>query len=840
MLEAARLGLRYLISRGKRSVFTTLAVTIGVTLVFGLNSIAPTLENAFIKTMSQTAGNIDVSVTGSFGQDFSASVADEVSQTAGIAAVSPEVQKTSPIPSNGPTDPDRPSSATVIGVQQGSPVRSWPLAEGRALAPSDQRAVVMNSDVAQKLGLGVGDTLTLPAAVGSIPLTVVGLLNQNSGPGETQVFIPLSTAQSMFGLGGRLTTVNAEFTKDADKSAVQAALQAKLGDDYTVGGLASDSSLLASMQVAEMAYMMFGLFAMATAAFIILNSFRTVVAERRHDIGMLRAVGMKRRQVLAMFLVESALQGAAGSLVGLVLGALMAYGVFALLGPMVESFMHMSLGNPVFEPSTALISLLIGVGVTIVSALWPARQAAKISPMEALRPQDNAVFRKTSTRQAWAGLGVAVFSIFCLFTGDTNLIGLGAVLILVAVALVLPVLVDPLSKLFGRLIDVIFKNEGAIARSNITRNPSRSATTASAVTLSLAAIVAMVSVITSILAGFTKYLDDSMSADYMFIPQSIVLAEGNVAAGPQMAQRVADTEGIRAVSTIRLAMAREGSSQVQVLGIDPATYLDVAEIVWNTGSSDQAISQLAAGRWVIANGIYATQHSLRPGMGVELDTPSGRKTYFVAGIGNDYLNSKISTLYTSQANLARDFDVDEDIMVFADRTAGSDAAQVEARLQKIADDYPAFKLYDAATLREENIATFNMASAMFDVLIFALAIPSLLALSITLTISVLGRRREIGMMRAIGATRKQVRKMVVAESLLLALIGTAFGSVTGLWLGYALDRATSAVGWEVPYVFPWDGLLVTIVAGVVFAVLAARGPSKSAAGLVVVEALRAE
>ena len=310
--------------------------------------------------------------------------------------------------------------------------------------------------------------------------------------------------------------------------------------------------------------------------------------------------------------------------------------------------------------------------------------------------------------------------------------------------------------------------------------------------------------------------------------------------GPRLAQQVGDVPGIRAVSTLRVSQGKVAGSEVQVLGIDPEHYLDVASFDWNSGSTDQAVRQLATGRWMIANGIYAAQHNLTVGEQIQLATPNGPRTYYLAGIGNDYLNAKLSTLYTSQANLARDFNVTADLMVMANRELTADPAQVTERLQRLVADYPAFRLYESATWKAEQTNTFNSTLVIFDVLIAALAIPSLLALMNTLAISVLSRRREIGMLRAIGSTRRQIRRMVMAESLLLSLIGTALGLVAGLWLGYALVAAMSAIGWQMPYAFPWDGLLVTVVVGLVFGRLAALGPSRQAARLNVIEALRQE
>jgi putative ABC transport system permease protein len=294
------------------------------------------------------------------------------------------------------------------------------------------------------------------------------------------------------------------------------------------------------------------------------------------------------------------------------------------------------------------------------------------------------------------------------------------------------------------------------------------------------------------------------------------------------------------VTTLRLGQGKIDGAAVQALGIDPATYAKVASFEWAAGSSQEAIAQLSQGRWLIANGIFASAHKLVVGQSVTYETPNGQKTYHVAGIGNDYLNAKLSTTYVSQDNLARDFGAMNDLIIMGNLAPGADKAATRARLQTIVADYPAFKLYESSSWLAEQLNTFDQTMGIFYVLGAALALPSLLALVNTLAISVLGRTREIGMLRAVGSTRRQVRRMVMAESLLLSAIGTALGIVAGVWLGYALVEATISVGWPMPYFFPWAGILLTIAVGLGFGVLAAYIPARSAARLNVVDALHFE
>lgn len=838
-----RLAWRYLRGRGLRSFLTTLAVAFGVMLIFGLNGITPTLVESFTRSLLSTAGKIDLSVTSAFNQPFGIDVLDKVARTPGIAVASAEVQRMVPLP----LDPDvavadQVTQLNVIGVDPATAgrIRDFPLIAGRVLGTADGDVAVMSSDLAGRLGVHLGDKLTLPSSVGSTRFAVVGLLSTATVPGAEQVYVPLTSAQRLFALGARITAVEASFVPGADRAGVESAVRAAVGADYHVGGLSTNSSLLASLQVSVFAFNMFGVFALATAGFIILNSFRTVVAERRRDIGMLRAIGARRRTILGMFLIESVLQGVLGTALGILAGWGMAAALFAALSPVFERVAHLKLGSLIFEPGTWALAIGLGLGVTVAAAVIPARAAGRITPMEAMRPQLGEVYARKVGRRAWLGLALIIGSLFCLATRVPTLVALGSVVFLVGVALGAPAAVTPVANWFGQVIELAFAREGAIARSNLQRNPGRSAVTVTAVMLGLASIVAMLSVVQAIFTGFTGYITKSMSADYLVIPQSIVLSQGNVAAGPRLADEIRRADGIGPVSALRLAQGRIGGGDVQVIGIDPATYLQVAAFEWNTPSTDAAVGQLAGGRWLVANGIYASQHALTIGQQVTLETPNGPRTYLVAGVGNDYLNAKLATIYISQDNLARDFNVTSDLLIMANRVPSADPVTVTRELSAIVEQYPAFRLYEAAQWRNEQLTTFDSTMVIFYSLIAALAVPSLLALLNTLAISVLARTREIGMLRAVGATRRQVRRMVLAESLLLSVIGTVFGVVAGLWLGYALVVSLGTVGWPMPYSFPFGGVVLTLVVGIGFGILAALIPSSSAAKLDVVDALHHE
>ena len=451
------LAFRYLRGRGTRSLLTTLAVVFGVMLSFGLNGILPAMMDAFTHSLLAAAGKVDLTVTSAYNQPFRPDVVDRLLTVPQVVSASPGVQRTVPLSRSADAPADALAQVIVVGIDPGSAgtVHDFPVASGRMLANGDDSALVLNADLAVDLHLAVGDQLVLPAAGGTARFRVIGLLNTATVPGQELVYLTLPAAQQLFGLGARITQVEAAFAPGADRPAAEKAVAVALGPNFQVGGLSTESTLLASLQVATSAFTMFGIFALATAGFIIANSFRTVVAERRRDIGMLRAIGARRRTVVNLFLTESLIQGVVGTTLGLAAGWLLAAGMFAVMSPIFESVMHFRVGGPKFTPSTWVTSILLGIGVTVVAAIIPARAAGRVTPLEAMRPQLGEVYRRRVGTRCMAGGGLIVLSLFGLTAGSSSLVGLGSVLFLVGIALIAPVVVNPIADWASQPLELV-------------------------------------------------------------------------------------------------------------------------------------------------------------------------------------------------------------------------------------------------------------------------------------------------------------------------------------------------------------------------------------------------
>lgn len=839
------LAARYLWGRKLRTFLTTLAILFGTLVIFSTNLLMPTMVKAFQSNLMAASGQVDVTVTLTTGEAFSRNVLNRLKSVEGISAIAGSLSRTVNIPDQYYRHA-RIAALTLTGIdpRAAQNLRSYLIKEGRFLRPSDDEVAVITQSLADELGLTLGDDLSLPTTGGNVKLRVVGLMPARALPGNEEVLVTLVEAQKLLDLPNRMNTIeiNLATTQEAEREAIQNNIKAALGDDYTLGGLSSGSEILASMRLGQAMFNLFGFLALFMGAFIIFNTFRTIVAERRRDIGMLRAVGAGRGTIIGLILMEGLLQGVVGSVGGIFVGYFLGAGTLKLMSSALTWFMHLEIGNPVIQPGLIAMTIGFGVCTTLLAGLLPAFSASRIAPLEALRPSMTDMVQRSAKAGGvigWIMIGLALAG---LFAGGIEGAALGAMLFLTGLVLVAPMLVKPVSSVFARLVAAVFARDGTgmLAQSNLTRQPARAAVTASATMIGLAIIVAMGGMIWSLTGGFMEILERSLGSDYLIIPPSVGVWKSNVGAGSELADDLRAVSGVAEVSTMRFASATVDGTAVSMLGIDPVIYPRVANLTFQQGNTDDAYAVLGRERAIIANGILAAQLGLKPGSTVRLSTPTGQKEYLVVAVAGDYLNAKITTAYISQDNLEADFRKTEDVLFQISLLPGADPSQVEPRLKKDLEEYPQFKLISGQSYFEENKQLFNAAFAFYFVFLGILAFPSLIALLNTLAIGVIERTREIGMLRAIGAAQKQVRRMVIVESLLLAAIGTAFGLLAGLYLGYVMVLGLDVGGFPIPYEFPYVGLLAAIATGLLFGVVAALVPARQAAEMDIVRALRYE
>lgn len=844
------LAYRYLSGRKLRTALTTLAIVFGVLVIFSMNSVMPAFLRSFQANTMAAAGQVDATVTLKTADAFDRNIADRVAAIDGVVVVSGLLDRTVNAGADyfdrDPAQPDMITAVSLIGIDidQASAMHSYRIVEGRMLEENALGEAVISQSLAEAIGIGLGDTLTLPSAAGETGLTIIGLLPPRIRPGNEEVLVTLPQAQAMLDMPGKINTVEVNFDSldESRRAAIESAIVAELGDTFQIGALEANSELLTNMRVGQSIFTLLGVLALLMGGFIIFNTFRTVVAERRRDIGMLRALGAGRRTIFGTLTWEGLIQGIVGTTLGLLLGYLLARAGISALSPMMQRYMNVRLGGPVVSPGLVVVTIAVGVGITLLAGLIPAINASRVTPLEALRPAIGAVSLKRLFGVGfWAGITMIVLAVLALVSRNVSLIGLGAVLFVFGLILIAPALVNPIARLFGGLLATVLARSGTaqLAEGNLTRQPSRAAITASTMLIGMAILVMAASFLSSVYLGFGEVMRKSLGSDYILVPPSIAVWGTNVGAGPALSDELRAVDGVAVVSSLRFAPTEINDVAVSLLGIDPATYSQVSGLTFSQGD-ESAYAALADGRQAILNPILATAVGAKVGDELELVTPSGRQTYRVAGVGGDYLNAKITTAYISQANIAADFGRTEDVLLQLNLTPSADRAMVETEIKSIMRQYPQFRVISGQAYIEENLRLFETAFiGMFAMVIF-LAIPSLIAMINTLAIGVIERTREIGMLRAVGTTRNQVRTIVLTEALILAALGTTFGVIAGLYLGYLGVEAMRAAGYPMEYVFPTSGVVIAILAGIVFGVMAAIIPARQAARLEIVQALRYE
>jgi putative ABC transport system permease protein len=850
------LAARYLAGRKLRTFLTTLAIIIGVMVIFGMGIYLPSFMDAFQKSILSASGQTDVMITHRTGEAFSVSTLNKIKNIDGIAVIAGSLERVVNLPPNFYGKNSTVSALSLVGIEPkiAPELHDYRITQGRFLEAGDDTATVISERLADSLGLKLNDTLKLPTTQGVVKLTIVGLVPGRALIGIEQVLVTLTEAQKLLDMAGHINVIEANLTtKDkAQTEAIVNAIKAQLGDTYVLGGLSSGSEFLSALQVGQVVFNLFGFLTLAMGGFIIFNTFRTIVAERRHDIGMLRAIGANRATIIGLVLTEGLVQGVIGTAIGIGLGYLLGIAITAGTSPILKQFMNVQI-TTVVQPSLVAVSIVLGVGVTLLAGLLPALSASRVTPMEALRPSLSEVMQRISRIGTIVGAVMIVIAIVGLITGEFAFVALGGFLFLIGLVLVAPALVKPIAHVFGATLALIFAREGTgeLAQGNLTRQPSRAAITASATMIGLAIVVGAGGMMFSMVGTVMNMFSRTLGSDYLLLPPSVAVWKGDVGASASLKAGLMAAPGVGAVSSLRYAQsslqsaaskAGTGEIAISVLGIDPVEYPKVSGMDFQSGNAQDAFNALGADeRNVIVNGILAATANLHVGDVIPLETPSGRQEYRIVAIGGEVLSMKINTAYISQANMKLDFHKSEDIFYQIDLAPGADPAVVQQRLSQIVDDYPQFRLVAGRDYTAEFAKQYNGIFVGFYVLLGVLAFPSLIAILNTLAIGVIERTREIGMLRAIGATRRQVWRTIVAEALLLAAFGTAFGILAGLYLSYVFIQGLSASGiFKVAYTFPFAGVLAAMAAGLIFGVIAALLPARQASSMEIIKALRYE
>ncbi len=851
LITMFRLAIQTVRAGRARFLLTAMATVLGVAFMAGTLVLTDTIRNAYdgiaatefasTGAVVQSRNTVDDGQMGTTRGSIPASVVDQVRAVPGVAAADGIVGGSARLIG-------RDGKLVDAGADQALPIgMAWPsapslnplhLVAGRAPATDDE--IVIDRASARDGGFAPGDEVGVLTPSGSARYTVSGVATygtaDDAGGAGVVAFTP-ATARATLGEPGRVDSVRAVAAAGVTQQQVASRIRAALAGT----GTSADYEVLTGRAAVEQArdaahagmaflgtfLMVFAVVALIVGGFVIFNAFSITVAQRTRETAMLRAIGSSRRQVLRMVVAEAVVVGVVASALGTVLGIGLAHGLAALF----ESFgIELPSGPTVVGTGAVVTAMAVGTVVTVLAAFLPARRASRIAPIAAMR--DVAVDSSgTSRRRAVIGTVLAGGGMALIAAGSTSgaAIGLaaGALAVFTGVVVLGPVVAPRFVRVVGTPLAVFRGVTGALARDNAVRNPKRTSATASALTIGVALVVLISVLAASVRASIDANIDSALRSDWVVTPLQV--RDG---LSPTVERTLDALPETASVTSFRLTPAQLGGDTVQVTGIDPSVISDHIDAGVQAGS----LSALGAHELGVREQV-AVDNGWHLGDTVTMrfaETGAQRFSIAVLYTLRDPLGDYTVGRAAFDANVAHPVDQ----ALFVTDAPGVSTATARAAIETALGSTPTAQLATPAEFKAQVAGNIDKMLNLIYVLLFLAVVISLFGIANTLALSVVERRRELGLLRAVGMQRRQVRAGVRWEAALIALLGTAVGVALGLGFGWVLVDALSGEGID-HLAVPTVRLALLALAATVAAVLAAALPARRAARLDVLDAITA-
>ena len=845
------LALKSLWARKVRALSTVIAVVIGVAFVAGSYVLTDTIFAAFDEISSESLKGTSVVVTAKNPVEqengevptVSASLLPQIQRTPGVRQAAGAIFTPGGFfDSKGENIGSKFAPKFISSTLPGQ-LESLKYVEGHR--PRGPTEASIDRAAAESAHLELGEKIGLVGQGRLQEFELVGFtqLGSASFGGASIAQVTLPVAQALTHKRGRFDQISVAAAEGVAPAALKRRIEAEVPRDVRVetGSESADRSseeIRDSLSFLQTFLLVFGFIAVFVGSFIIFNTFSITVAQRVTEFGMLRTLGASRRQILSSVLIEAVAIGLVGAIVGIGGGFVVALGLNALF----ELFgIDLPTTGLVLETRTVIVSLLVGVIVTFVASLVPALRSTRVPPIAALH---GFVPRPTRRKR----VAVIVLSVLLALVGVALLasglasgggaggraakIGIGALLIVIGGSFYTPRLVPALARVAGWPLERVRRLIGRLARENAERNPGRTAGTAAALMIGLA-LVTFVTVFAAGLKSTVAQVVDENFAGGLVIQNS----DGFSPIPAGAARLAAKVPGVESVQTIRSAQAKlVGGGGVEVTAPSPRIEGSVA-VEWRSGGP-RALRDLQADQAVVSDS-FASAHGLAVGKSFRLLSQSGRRPRFtVVGEFHSKLGVFGSVLVT-QPVIAREFDQRQDRIDFVETEPGADEATVQAILTRGAETaFPIAEVLNQGELKESREAQVNTLVNLFYALLGLAILISLFGIANTLALSIHERRRELGMLRAIGMSRRQVRTMIRYESVITALIGAILGMALGVIFAALIAQPLKSEGFTLSY--PIGSLIVLLVLAALAGIVAAIIPARRASRLDVLESLQYE
>jgi putative ABC transport system permease protein len=860
-MTVLKTSLRNFFAHKGRMALSAVAVLLSVAFVCGTLVFTDTMNTTFDKLFQATSSDVTVSAKGSSdsGETTSrtgrppvmpASVLGEVRSVRGVKSAEGTVFSTSVTVIDAKKDKLSPTSGapTIVGSWNRNDARTMKITSGAA--PKGPHQVMVDEDTADKHHLKLGDDIGMISVVGTRHARVSGIAAfQVTNPGAAIFYLDTRTAQqALVGRTGVYTDVNVTAAKGVTDDQLKKNVTAALGRGYKVQTAkevadANQKSVESFLNVMKYAMLGFAGIAFLVGIFLIINTFSMLVAQRTREIGLMRAIGSSRRQVNRSVLVEALLLGVIGSVLGVGAGVGIAVGLMKLMGNMG---MHLSTDDLTVAWTTPVVGLVLGVVVTVLAAYLPARRAGKISPMAALRDAGTPADVRSGVVRAVIGLvltGAGGFSLYVAATADkakagSGWLGLGVVLTLIGFVVIGPLLAGGLVRVLGMVLLRIFGPVGRMAERNALRNPRRTGATGAALMIGLALVACLSVVGSSMVASATDQLDKTVGTDFIIQPDNEQLIT------PQAVELIKDTPNLARVTEYRPTTADfttpDGKTlkDTDITAADPTYASDLRKKTVAGNLKDAYLPDSMS-----VHEKFAKAHGIRLGSKITVafrDGATAHLTVRAITSSDDVIDQ--GAKYTSIDTLAKYVPAGRmplDQLVFATAKDGQQAAAYKALKSALHDGYPQLTVRDQTDYKKALKDQIGQLLNMIYGLLALAIIVAILGVVNTLALSVVERTREIGLMRAIGLSRRQLRRMIRLESVVIAVFGALLGLGLGMGWGATAQKLLALQGLKILDI-PWPTIIAVFIGSAFVGLFAALVPAFRAGRMNVLNAIATE
>ena len=833
-----------------RTLLTTAGIVLGVAVFVGMHTANQSVLFAFNQTVDRIAGKTELQVTAG-EPGFNEEVLESIQAASSVRVAVPVIEAVvdSRIAGEG--------NLLILGTDMTGDrsLRDYDLESGDEAVIDDPLvflaqpdSLILTKDFADKNHLAVNGKITLGTVLGDRAFTVRGIMKASglsSAFGGNLAIMDIYAAQKMFGRGRTFDRIDIGIKEGRTIVDAQAELRQLLGPGFQVDPPSGRGQQFEAMTAAySMMVNISSLFALFIGMFIIYNSFAIAVTQRRSEIGILRALGATRPQIRWLFLGESAVTGLVGSIGGVLFGLVIARGIAASIGDLMSDVYGVAQRADEIATSPTLLgmALLIGVATSMIAAVIPARQAARVDPVQALQKGKYQVLSAGESRARVLMAGVlATISVGCLVVSGSRVVFYLGYALSIAVALLLgPLLSLALARALRPILKWMRPVEGALAADSLIQSPRRTSASVAAVMLSLALVVASAGMARASYSSIIDWMETALNPDLFIMPsQDIVIR--TLRFPPEMASELAAVSGVERVQMVRDARIVFRQTPVMIVATDVQSLSETAHRPPVEGEGDTMYRETAAGRGLMVSDNLAQLQRLSLGDVLEIPAPHGVIRLPIVGIVVDYSDQQGTILM--DRTVFQQYWHDDSINAF--RLYLSPGAQVPDVKRRILERYAGVRQVFVLTngeLKAYILKVTDQWFALTSVQIAVAVLVAILGIVNTLTVSITDRRRELGVLQAVGGLHGQIRRTIWIEALSIGVLGLVLGFALGaVNLYYILQIVQRDVaGMRLAYEFPVSVTLALVPTMLVAALVAAIWPAESAVRGSLVEALEYE